>query len=41
MLSATADSDEGKETIAEVEQLVPLIKEIAASYKKAGVTATE
>lgn len=41
MLSATADSDESKETIAEVEKLVPLVKEIAASFKKAGVKAAE
>lgn len=41
MLSAAADSDESKETITEVEQMVPLVKEIAASYKKAGVTAAE
>lgn len=41
MLSATADSDESKETIAEVEQMMPLVKEIAASYKKAGITAAE
>lgn len=41
MLSASVDSDESKETIAEVEQMVPLVKEIATSYKKAGVTAAE
>lgn len=41
LLSSTAESYERKETFDKVEQMIPMVKEIATNYKKPGVTATE
>lgn len=37
--SAGSETDDAKETIGEIEQLMPLVKQTAAAYKKPGAAA--